>query len=107
MPHRDRDPPELGLERLVPPPGGMARLLAKRTRRQRRLLIQNWLPVAACAASLLLVSMVLRGPSLDVDEVRRQLTGRGTTLQIEDSQPMVIEQRAVAGGVHMYSVRAR
>ena len=100
---------KLGLQTLAPPAGGLQRLLAKRTQRARGAGIDDWLPAAACAASLLIVFATLRGPSIDADEVRRQLTARGTTLQIESSQPnqqpMVLEQRGAVGGVYMYSVR--
>jgi hypothetical protein len=85
----------------------MERLLAKRALRVRGLRVHQWLPVAACAVSLILVSVVVRGPSIDVEEVRRQLTVRGTTLQIEDQQRLMLEQRAVAAGVHVYAVRGR
>jgi hypothetical protein len=107
MRHTDPELPGLGLQRLAPPSGSMQRLQAKRLLRARRLHIESWLPAAACAASLTLVSVVSRGPSLDAEAVRHQLAPRGATLQIEDTQRLVLEARASSAGVYLYVVRGK
>jgi len=109
-PHASPEPPELGLQSVAPPAGGLQRLLAKRAQRARDARLADWLPAAACAASLALVFATLRDPDIDAAEVRRQLTAHGTMLQIEaqslKERPLVLEQRAAAGGIYVYSVRA-
>ena len=106
--HDDSDQPALGLEILAPRPGGWARLLEKRARRGRAARLESWMPVLSCAASLVMVAVMLRGPSIDTEEVRRHLTAQGTSLRlIQTQQALTLEQRAVSGGVSMYSVRTR
>ena len=97
--------PNAGLSHLTPPPGGFERLLARRERRYavgRR--IEAWAPAAALAASVAMLSILLRGPTIDVSEVRRQLQAQGTTLQLVGEQHVVIEQRTSTDGMHMYVV---
>jgi hypothetical protein len=106
QPHDHADQPALGLEVLTSRSGGWARLLEKRALRTRGTRLESWMPALSCAASLIIVALTLRGPSIDTDEVRRQLTPQGTPLRLAEHQPVTLEQRAVRGGVHMYSVRS-
>jgi hypothetical protein len=106
QPHDRSDPPTLGLEVFAPRPGGWARLLEKRALRTRGTRLESWMPALSCAVSLLVVAVLLRGPRIDTDEVRRQLSPQGTPLRLAQQQPSTLERRAVSDGVHMYWVRS-
>ena len=106
-PHTNPELPALGLEPLSPPPGGWGRLLAKRAQHSREMRLIDLIPVATCAASILIMVMAMRGPRIDVNEVRSQLTAQGTALRVTGNADVLVEQRAVAEGVRIYAVRRR